>query len=117
MTEKERDRLKYLKNRETRLRQVNERLLLKRDEINEKKKVHYQKNKERIAEADKQRRKELREKDIIPFSKNPNFTKEVLEKNTKFRLKEIAKQFGLIRSPKNKPELIQKILDTQEEMF
>ena len=49
MTEKERDRLKYIKNREKRLEQVKQRLIEKRDEINAQKREHYHANKERIA--------------------------------------------------------------------
>jgi hypothetical protein len=60
ITEKERDRLKYIKNRDKRLEQVSQRRLLKREEINAQKREHYHANKERIADVDKQKRKELR---------------------------------------------------------
>lgn len=117
ITEKERDRLKYIKNREKRLKQVSDRLLVKREEINAQKRVHYQANKERIAEADKQKRKELREKEIIPYTQSPNFTKDILNNHTVFQLKEVAKRFGMKVSPRKKELLIQKILDKQKEIF
>lgn len=117
ITEKERDKLKYIKNREKRLQQVSERRLLKRDEINAQKKEHYNLNKVRINEKDKQKRKELREKEIIPYSESPNFTFEKLQKYTIIQLKEIAKKFNLHRSPKLKPDLIENILKQQETLF
>jgi group I intron endonuclease len=117
ITEKERDRLKYLKNREKRLKQVNDRLLVKREEINAQKRVHYQANKERIAEVDKQKRKELREKEIEPYIQSPNFIKDILIKHTVFELKEIAKRFGMKVSPKIKESLIEKILEKQKDIF
>jgi len=113
ITEKERDRLKYLKNRDKRCNQVNTRRILKRDEINAQKKEHYQANKDRINQKDKDKRKELREKEIIPYDKNPFFTKDTLESYTVFQLKEIAKRFSMKFSPKLKTDLIKKILDTQ----
>lgn len=117
ITNQERDRLKYIKNKEKRLKQVSDRRLLKRDEINAQKRVHYQANKERLSQTDKQRRKVLREKEIILFTENPNFTKETLQKYIIIELKEIAKKFGLKISPKLKPALIEKILDRQQELF
>jgi hypothetical protein len=117
ITEKERDRIKYIKNREKRLEQVNQRRLLKRNEINEQKREHYQKNKERIAEADKQKRKKLREMDVEIYKESPNFTEEILNKYTIFELKEISKRFSLKVSPKLKDPLINKIMDKQKEMF
>ena len=71
------------------------------------------KNKDRINQKDKDKRKELREKQIIPYDKNPLFTKDTLEPYTVFQLKEIAKRFGMKFSPKLKNDLIKKILDTQ----
>jgi group I intron endonuclease len=47
-TEKERDKHKYEKNKEKIKKRVNERRLLKRDEINAQKREHYAKNKEKI---------------------------------------------------------------------
>ena len=117
ITEKERDRLKYIKNREKRLKQVSERLLLKRDEINAQKREYYASNKETIAEKDKKKRKELQTKEITLYNENPNFTKSILTTFTVFGLKEIAKKFGLKFSPKLKPKLIEKILETQDELF
>jgi len=117
ITDKERDRLKYIKNREKRLRQVSERRILKRDEINEQKREHYQANKDKIAEKDKQKREELRTKEITPYDINPNFTKDTLEKYTIFKLKEIAKNMKLIHSPRLKSLLINKILNQQTILF
>ena len=117
ITEKERDRFKYIKNREKRLEQVNKRRLLKRDEINAQKREHYHANKERIAEADKQKRKELREMDVEIYKESPKFTEEILNKYTVFELKGIAKRFSLNFSPRLKDLLINKILDKQKDMF
>ena len=117
MTEKERDQLKYVKNREKRLQQVNTRRLLKRDEINAQKMEHYYANKDRINGKDKERRKELREKIIVPYEENPNFTQESLIKHTVFELKEIAKRLGLEVSPKLKTPLVEKILTQQTKIF
>lgn len=117
ITEKERDRLKYIKNREKRLEQVNKRRLEKRDEINTQKREHYNANKERISEADKQKRKELREIEMEIYKESPKFTEEMLNKYTIFELKVIAKGFGLKFSPRLKEPLISKILATQKDMF
>jgi group I intron endonuclease len=117
MTDKERDRLKYIKNREKRLVQVNERRILKRDEINTQKMEHYHANKDRINKKDKDKRKELREKEIVLYEQTPLFTKETLNPYTVFQLKEIAKRFGMTVSPKLKPSLIEKILDKQKIQF
>lgn len=113
MTEKERDRLKYIKNREKRLEQVKQRRIEKRDEINAQKREHYHANKERIAEADKQKRKELKEKEFEIYKESPNFRQEMLNNYTIFELKGFAKRFGLKVSPKLK----NKILDKQKDMF
>jgi hypothetical protein len=117
ITEQERDRLKYIKNRDKRLQQVNERRILKRDEINEQKREHYQANKDKITKKDKQKREELRTKEITPYDINPNFTKDTLEKYTIFKLKEIAKNMKLIHSPRLKSLLINKILNQQTILF
>lgn len=117
ITEKERDRLKYIKNREKRLMQVNTRRLLKRDEINAQKKQHYQANKDMINQKDKDKRIALREKEIVPYEKNPSFKEETLEPYTIFQLKEIAKAFGIENSPRLKPKLINRILTQQESKF
>jgi hypothetical protein len=117
ITEKERDRLKYIKNREKRLEQVSKRRLEKRDEINTQKREHYHANKERISNADKQKRKELREMEIEIYKESPKFTEEMLNKYTIFELKGIAKRFGLKVSPRLKDPLVVKILDTQKDMF
>lgn len=113
ITEKERDKLKYIKNREKRLEQVNKRRLLKRDEINTQKREHYHLNKEKISNKDKEKRKELRETVFEIYKESPNFTEESLNKYTVFELKGIAKRFGLKVSPKIKDKLINKILDKQ----
>ena len=47
-TEKERDKDKYEKNKEKIKKRVNERRILKRDEINAQKREHYAKNKDKI---------------------------------------------------------------------
>lgn len=117
ITEKERDHLKYIKNREKRLQQVNERRLLKRNEINAQKMEHYYANKDKINGKDKEKRRELREKVIMPYEENPNFTNESLTKYTVFELKEIAKRLGLKKSPKLKSPLIEKILKQQLNIF
>jgi predicted GIY-YIG superfamily endonuclease len=117
ITEKERDRLKYIRNREKRLKQVSERRLLKRDEINEQKRQHYLVNKDKIGQKDKDKRKELREKEVTPYEQNPLLTQETLESHTVFELKEIAKRFGLDKTPKLKPKLIEKILNEQKAKF
>jgi hypothetical protein len=117
ITDQERDRLKYLKNREKRLEQVNKRRLLKRDQINEQKRDHYHKNKERISEDDKQKRKQLREIEFDIYKQSPQFTEEVLNTLKIFDLKCIAKRFSLKVSPKIKDPLINKILNQQKDMF
>ena len=117
ITEKERDRLKYIKNREKRLEQVKQRRIEKRDEINAQKREHYHANKERIAEADKQKRKELKETVFEIYKESPNFTEETLNNYKIFELKGFAKRFGLKVSPKLKDPLINKILDKQKDMF
>ena len=117
ITEKERDRLKYIKNREKRLEQVKQRLIKKRDEINAQKRKHYHENKERISESDKQKRKKLKETEFDIYKECPNFTEEILNKYTIFELKGISKMFGLKVSPKLKGPLINKILDKQKHMF
>lgn len=117
ITDKERDRLKYIKNREKRLKQVNERRLLKRDEINEQKREHYKQNKDRISQKDKEKRHELRTKEIILYTEHPHFTEESLSSHTIFELKEIAKKLKLNHSPKLKDLIVQKILDQQKRLF
>jgi group I intron endonuclease len=117
ITEQERDRLKYIKNREKRLKQVTERRLLKRDEINAQKKEHYHANKEQINAIDKQKRKELREKEVVRYTECPNFTSETLSQYTVFKLKEIAKCFGLNKTTKLKDGIIDKILIEQDKQF
>ena len=117
MTDKDRDHLRYIKNKEKRLVQVNERRLIKRDEINTQKMEHYQANKDQINQKDKDKRKELREKEVVLYDQNPLFTKETLEQYNMFRLKEIAKRFGMKVSPKIKSSLIEKILDKQKIQF
>lgn len=117
ITDKERDRLKYLKNRQKRLQQVKERRLIKRDEINAQKREHYSLNRDRLAEKDKLRRQELRETVIEPFTSYPELTRGALEKETKFELKIIAKRLGLKVSPKLKDSLIDKILLQQFRLF
>jgi hypothetical protein len=117
MTEKERDRLKYIKNREKRIEQVKQRLIEKRDEINAQKREHYHANKERIAEIDKEKRKKLKETEFEIYKESPNFTQEILNNYTIFELKGVAKRFGLKVSPKLKDPLINKILGKQKDMF
>jgi hypothetical protein len=117
ITEKERDRLKYIKNKEKRLEQVRQRRLEKRDEINTQKREHYHANKERISEADKQKRKALKEMEIEIYKESPKFTEDMLNKYTIFELKGIAKRFGLKFSPRLKEPLVAKILEKQKDMF
>ena len=117
ITDQERDRLKYIKNRDKRLQQVNERRILKKDEINSQKRDHYKANKEKINDKDKQKRIDLKTKEIILYDTNPNFTKDTLEKHTVFKLKEIAKNMKLNHSPRLKSLLIEKILNQQANLF
>lgn len=116
ITEKERDRIKYVKNKEKILERVSKRRILKRDEINKQKLEHYHLNKERISNADKEKRKLLRETVFEIYKESPNFTEESLNKYTVFELKGITKRFGLKVSPKVKDSLIDKILKTQKDM-
>jgi len=106
MTEQERDRLKYIKNREKRLRQVHERRLLKRDEINAQKMEHYRKQCEQLENAV-----------IFPYDENPLFTFEILEKKNLLHLKIIARRFSINSFPKLKKDLIQDILLKQKLNF
>lgn len=106
MTEQERDRLKYLKNREKRLKQVHERRLLKRDEINAQKKEHY-----------KKRQLELQNAVIVPFDQHPRFTKDMLLRKTLWDLKVIAKRLSLPNISCLKQILIDGILTEQERAF
>ena len=106
ITEKERDRLKYIKNREKRLKQVSERRLLKRDEINAQKKKHYQKQCEQLENAN-----------IDAYQENPSFTYEILEKKNLLNLKIIAKRFSINSFPKLKNDLIKTILQKQKNDF
>jgi Uri superfamily endonuclease len=106
MTEQERDRLKYIKNREKRLKQVSERRLLKRDEINAQKKEHYKKQCYQLNNAV-----------IEPYKENPLFTCEILEKKNLLNLKIIARKFDIQSFPKLKKDLIQEIIQYQELKF
>jgi hypothetical protein len=117
ITDQERDKIKYIKNKEKILERVDKRRLLKRDEINAQKREHYNKNKERIAQEDKEKRKILRETVFEIYKDSPNFTEEILNNNTVFDLKSIAKRFDLKVSPRIKESLINKILETQKNMF
>jgi Uri superfamily endonuclease len=117
ITDQERDRLKYIKNREKRLQQVSARRLLKRDEINAQKNEHYHINKERINGKDKQKRQVLRETEFLPYDEKPNFTKENLQRHTIFELKGFAKRLGLKRTPRLKDKVIDKILAQQDVQF
>ena len=120
MTEQERDRIKYLKNREKRLEQVNTRRLEKRDEINAQKREHYQANRDKFAEKDKEKRRalqEMREKEADLFVAHPGFTTESLQTKSVLELKETAKRLEMNRSPKTKPNLIEVILKQQAERF
>ena len=117
MTDKERDRLKYIKNREKRLQQVNDRRVLKRDEINAKKIEHYRLNKDQINGKNKQKWHILRETEFLPYVQRPDFTKENLQIHTIFELKGFVKRFGLKYSPKLKYKVIEKILVQQDIQF
>jgi hypothetical protein len=118
ITEQERDRRKYSKNRDKRLKQVHDRLVLKRDEINAQKRVHYQANRSRIAEQDKQMRIALREMKVVPFTEHPHLQQDDLAVKTRIELISIAKQLGLHRSLKcHKHVLINDILQTQDKLF
>ena len=117
ITDQERDKIKYVKNKEKILERVYKRRLLKRDEINAQKREHYNKNKERISNADKEKRKLLRETVFEIYKESPNFTEEILSKYTVLELKAIAKRFNLKVSPRIKETLINKILETQKNMF
>jgi len=117
LTEQERDRLKYIKNKEKILKRVTNRRLLKRDEINAQKREHYNKNKDEINEKDKQKREALRTVEVVIYTENPKFTDTILKMYTVFQLKEIAKKLRLRESPRLKEPLIHKILATQERLF
>jgi len=117
ITEKERDRLKYINNKEKILERVNARRLLKRDEINAQKIEHYHANKDRINGKDKQKRKELRETVFLPYDQRPDFTKENLENHTIFELKGFAKRLGLKHTPRLKDKVIDTILKQQDTQF
>ena len=117
ITDQERDRLKYIKNREKRLQQVSARRLLKRDEINAQKNEHYHINKERINGKTKQLRDVLRETEFILYDQRPNFTKENLQRHTIFELKGFAKRLGLKHTPRLKDKVIDKILAQQDVQF
>jgi len=106
ITEKERDRLKYIKNREKRLKQVGERRILKRDEINAQKKEHYKKQCEHYNNAD-----------IEPYNENPKFTFEILNKKNLLNLKIIATKFSIMPMPKLKKDFIDQIIEHQELKF
>jgi group I intron endonuclease len=103
ITEQERDRMKYLKNREKRLKQVSDRRLLKRDEINAQKMEHYRKQCEQLENAD-----------TTPYDKNPLFTHEILDKKNLLSLKIIARRFSISSFQKLKKDLIHVILERQE---
>jgi hypothetical protein len=92
ITEQERDRLKYLQNREKRL--------LKRDEINAHKMELYRKQQE-----------VLHSTIIVPYDVNPSFTEEQLHKQNLLSLKIIAKRFSIFSFPNRKAVLIRQILD------
>lgn len=106
ITEQERDRLKYIKNREKRLKQVAERRLLKRDEINAQKMEHYRKQCEQLENAN-----------TDPYEEDPSFTYEILEKQNLLNLKIIGKRFSINSFPKLKKDLIQNILQKQKNNF
>lgn len=106
MTEQERDRLKYIKNREKRLKQVSARLALKRDEINAQKMRHYREQCEEFQNAD-----------ITPYDENPSFTHEILDKKNLLGLKIIARRFSIGSFPKLKKDLIHRILEEQQATF
>jgi len=106
ITDQERDRMKYLKNREKRLRQVHERRLLKRDEINAQKMEHYRKQREILNNTV-----------IVPYDNNPSFTEEHLQKQNLLNLKIIARRFSIHSFPNRKAELIRRVLDLQTQRF
>lgn len=114
----ERDRRKYIKNREKRLQQVHHRLQVKRDEINAQKRVHYQANREAIGEKDKEMRLALRELKVVPFTEHPHLVHSDLEGKTRVELIGIAKQLQFHRSLKcHKDKLISDILEAQDKLF
>lgn len=106
ITEQERDRLKYIKNREKRLKQVSERRLLKRDEINAQKMEHYRKQCEEFNNAV-----------IVPYEENPLFTYEMLDKYNLLNLKIIARRFSIESFPKLKKDIINCIIQRQNSTF
>jgi len=105
ITEQERDRLKYLKNREKRLKQVNDRRLAKYDEIREQKRQHFHEQQTQLENAV-----------IIPYDTNPCFTQDILQKYNLLNLKIIAKRFNLTYSHR-KDDLIEHILQEQSRIF
>lgn len=106
MTEQERDRLKYIKNREKRLKQVSERRILKRDEINAQKQEHYRKQMEEFNNAD-----------LKPYDENPKFTFEILNQKNLLNLKIISAKFSIMPMPKLEKDFINQIIQNQELKF
>lgn len=116
ITDKERDRLKYQKNREQRIQQVNSRLQTKRAEINAQKKMHYHANKERIQAKYKEDRDALK---LLPlFDSHPGWTREVLTGLSMMHLQSMARRLGWTNHvPIHKPKLIDALLQRQDTQF
>lgn len=116
MTDKERDRLKYLKNREKRLQQVNARLQIKRAEVNVQKKMHYHANKDRIQAKAKATRDALEQ--LPPYVAHPGWTHEFLISQTMIHLHSMAKRLGWKdHVPIHKLKLIDALLERQDTQF
>jgi len=91
ITDQERDRLKYLKNRKKRMKQIHERRLREREILNNT--------------------------IIVPYESHPGFTHEMLKKQKILSLKIIARQFGILQFAPTKEELIRKIMNHQDKQF
>jgi predicted GIY-YIG superfamily endonuclease len=106
ITEQERDRIKYLKNKEKVIERVKNRKKIKYDEIILQKREHYKKQQEILKNCE-----------IIPYTTNPFYTQEQLEKENLLNLKIIAKQFSIHFFIKLKKDYIETILKEQNKLF
>ena len=106
ITEQERDRIKYLKNKEKIKERVQNRKKIKYDEIILQKREHYKKQKEILKNCE-----------IIPYTTNPFYTQEQLEKENLLNLKIIAKRFSIHFFIQLKKDYIKTILDKQNKLF
>lgn len=115
ITEKERDRLKYLKNREKILEKAQARRVNHRDEINNQKRANYLASKDKREAKDKLKRMALESLEVPPFSEHPRLVKAELERKPQIELLTIGKKFNLTRPLHcRKNKLIDDILIAQD---